>query len=72
MQTCNPPIQLLELREELLLKIIDCLTTTDGRGLLLCCRLLSGLARPNVFQKRQTEVRLLIERLEKSYLQEAC
>ena len=51
---------MLELREELLLKIIDCMTTTEGRGLLLCCRRLSDLARPNVFQKRQKEVRVFI------------
>ena len=50
---------LLTLREELLLKIIGCMTTTEGRGLLLCCRRLSDLARPNVLQKRQREVRVL-------------
>ena len=51
--------QLLSLDDELLLKIIDCMTTTEGRGLLLCCRRLSDLARPNVLQKRQKEVRVL-------------
>ena len=51
---------MLELREELLLKIIACITTTEGRGLLLCCRRLSGLTRPNVFQKRQKEARVLV------------
>ena len=51
-------IKLLDLCEELLLKIIDCLTTTEGGGLLLCCRRLSGLARPTVFQKRQREARI--------------
>ena len=50
---------LLTLRDELLLKIIGCMTTTEGRGLLLCCRRLSDLARPNVLQKRQREVRVL-------------
>ena len=59
MRTRGRSIQLLELREELLLKIIDCMTTTEGRGLLLCCRRLSDLARPSVFQKRQKEVRVL-------------
>ena len=49
------PLYLLDLTEELLLKIIDWMTTTDGRGLLLCCRRLSDLARPKVFQKRQSE-----------------
>ena len=44
------------LPDALLLKIIDCMTTTEGRGLLLCCRRLSDLARPGVFQKRQKEV----------------
>ena len=44
MRTRGRCIQLLELREELLLKIIDCMTTTEGRGLLLCCRRLSDLA----------------------------
>ena len=60
MQTRRRSIQLLELREELLLKIIDCMTTTEGRGLLLCCRRLSDLARPSVFQKRQKEARIFI------------
>ena len=60
MRTRGRSIQLLELREELLLKIIDCMTTTEGRGLLLCCRRLSDMARPNVFQKRQKEVRVLL------------
>ena len=59
MRTRGRSIQLLELREELLLKIIDCITTTEGRGLLLCCRRLSDLARPNVFQRRQKEARIL-------------
>ena len=59
MQTRRRSIQLLELREELLLKIIDCMTTTEGRGLLLCCRRLSDLARPNVFRKRLKEVNKL-------------
>ena len=49
-----------ELREELLLKIIACMTTTEGMGLLLCCRRLSNLARPSVFQKRQKEVRIFV------------
>ena len=53
-------IALLDFREDLLLKIIDCMTTTEGRGLLLCCRRLSGLTRPNVFQKRQKEVHILV------------
>ena len=57
-------IQLLELREELLLKIIACMTTSEGRGLLLCCRRLSDLARPGVFQKRQKEVRIFFYFLE--------
>ena len=52
--------ELLDFRDELLLKIIACMTTTEGRGLLLCCRRLSDLARPNVFQKRQIEVRVFI------------
>ena len=60
MRTRGRSIQLLELREELLLKIIDHMTTTEGRGLLLCCRRLSDLTRPNVFQKRQKEARILI------------
>ena len=51
-------MKLPDFREDLLLKIIDCMTTTEGRGLLLCCRRLSNLARPNVFQKRQREVRI--------------
>ena len=55
MSTHVHPLYLLDLTEELLLKIIDCMTTTDGRGLLLCCRRLSDLARPKVFQKRQSE-----------------
>ena len=58
MQTDEQIIVLLELREELLLKIIACMTTTEGRGLLLCCRRLSDLARPTVFHKRQREVRI--------------
>ena len=49
-------IRLLDLEDDLLLKIIDCMTTSEGRGLLLCCTRLSGLARPNVFRKRQKEV----------------
>ena len=57
MRTRGRSIHLLELREELLLKIIDCMTTTEGRGLLLCCRLLSSLTLPNVFLKRQKEAR---------------
>ena len=57
-------IQLLSLEDELLLKIIDCVTTTEGSGLLLCCRRLSDLARPNVFQKRQKEVRIFLAFLE--------
>ena len=48
------------MEDELLLKIIDCMTTTEGRGLLLCCRRLSDLARPAVFQKRQREARVLL------------
>ena len=52
-------IVLLSLEDELLLKIIACMTTTEGRG-LFCCRRLSGLAQANVFQKRQNEVRILI------------
>ena len=59
MRTRGQSLQLLTLREELLLKIIECMTTTEGRGLLLCCRRLSDLARPNVFQKRQKEARVL-------------
>ena len=51
--------ELLDFRDDLLLKIIACMTTTEGRGLLLCCRRLSDLAQPNVFQKRQKEVRVL-------------
>ena len=58
MRTRRRSIQLLELREELLLKIIAYMTTTEGRGLLLCCRRLSDLARPSVFPKRQKEVRI--------------
>ena len=49
------PIELLDLREELLLRIINSITTTEGKGLLGCCRHLSYLTRPNVFQKRQKE-----------------
>ena len=60
MRTRGQSIKLLDFREELLLKIIACLTTTEGRGLLLCCRRLSDLARPNVLQKRQKEVRIFI------------
>ena len=60
MRTRGQSIALLDFREELLLKIMDCMTTTEGRGLLLCCRRLSDLARPNVFQKRQKEVRIFI------------
>ena len=60
MQTdVEQPFALLELREDLLLKIIDCMTTTEGRGLMLCCRRLSNLARPNVFHKRQKEASML-------------
>ena len=59
MRTRGRSIQLLDFREELLLKIINCMTTTEGRGLLLCCRRLSDLAQPNVFKKRQKEVRVL-------------
>ena len=59
MRTRGRSIQLLDFREELLLKIIACMTTTEGRGLLLCCRRLSDLARPNVFRKRQKEVRIV-------------
>ena len=59
MRTRGRSIQLLELREELLLKIIACMTTTEGRGLLVCCRRLSDLTRPSVFPKRQKEVRVL-------------
>ena len=65
MQTTDElSIQLLELPHALLLKIIDTMTTTEGRGLLLCCRRLSDLARPNVFQKRPKEVRIFIVFLE--------
>ena len=55
----GPPdqLQLLDLRNELLLRIIDSMTTTEGRGLLLGGRRLSDLARPNVPQKRQREAR---------------
>ena len=53
-------MDLLDFREELLLKIIDCMTTTEGRGLLLCCRRLSDLARPSVCLKRQKEARVLL------------
>ena len=53
-------VELLEFRDELLMKIIACMTTTEGRGLLLCCRRLSDLAQPNVFEKRQKEVRGLL------------
>ena len=60
MQRDAQSIELLDLREELLLKIIAYMTTTEGRGLLLCCRRLSDLARPNVLQKRQKEVRVLL------------
>ena len=59
MRTRGRSVQLLSHEDELLLKIIDCMTTTEGRGLLLCCRRLSDLARPKVFQKRQKEVRIL-------------
>ena len=52
-------IELLDFRDELLLKIIACMTTTEGRGLLVCCRRLSDLTRPSVFPKRQKEVRVL-------------
>ena len=51
MQKNAQSIELLDFREDLLLKIIDCMTTTEGRGLLLCCRRLSDLARPKVFPK---------------------
>ena len=58
MRTAAQSIELLDFRDELLLKIIDCMTTAEGSGgLLLCCRRLSDLARPNVFQKRQKEAR---------------
>ena len=57
MLTRGRSVQLLQLREELLLKIIDSMTTTEGAGLLLCCHRLSGLVRPKVFKKRQMEVR---------------
>ena len=60
MRTREQPIALLDFRDELLLKIIACMTTTEGRGLLLCCRRLSNLTRPSVFQKRQREVRVLL------------
>ena len=60
MRTRGQSNKLLDFRDELLLKIIACMTTTEGRGLLLCCRRLSDLARPNVFQKRQKEVRVFI------------
>ena len=60
MRTRRRSIKLLELSEELLLKIIDCMTTTEGRGLLFCCRRLSDLARADVFQKRQREVRIFV------------
>ena len=60
MQTRGQSIKLLDFRDELLLKIINCTTTTEGRGLLLCCRRLSDLARPNVFQKRQKEARRIL------------
>ena len=59
MRTASKSIELLSLEDDLLLKIIDCMTTTEGRGLLLCCRRLSDLARPGVFQKRQKEARIL-------------
>ena len=52
-------IELLDFRDELLLKIIACMTTTEGRGLLVCCRRLSDLTRPSVFLKRQKEARVL-------------
>ena len=64
MQTDEHSIELLELPHALLLKIIDYMTTTEGRGLLLCCRRLSDLARPGVFQKRQKEARILCVCLE--------
>lgn len=53
-------IRLPDLQDDLLLKIIDCMTTSEGRGLLLCCTRLSGLARPNVFLKRQREARIFV------------
>ena len=61
----GPPdqLQLLDLRNELLLRIIDSMTTTEGRGLLLGGRRLSDLARPNVPQKRQREARAAVLRL---------
>ena len=59
MRTRARCVQLLSLEDELLLKIIHSMTTTEGRGLLLCCRRLSDLARPNVFRKRQKEVRIV-------------
>ena len=50
---------LLQLGDELLLKIIDSMTTTEGRGLLASCRHLSRLTLPRCFKKRQKEVRIL-------------
>ena len=51
-------LDLQSLPDALLSKIMACMTTTEGRGLLLCCRRLSDLARPTVFHKRQREVRI--------------
>ena len=51
------PITLLDLGDELLLKIMDSIDKSDdAAGLLLSCRHLSDLARPNVYGKRQREV----------------
>ena len=48
------------MQDELLLKIINSITTTDGRGMLLACRALSNLMRPGVFARRQQEARGLL------------
>jgi len=48
-------VEFLSLNNELLLKIVDSMTTTEWGGLLLSCRRLSNLMRPSVFHKRQTE-----------------
>ena len=54
----GPVFKLLELRDELLLKVIHSMTTTEGRGLLLACRRLSGLIRQNMTVRRLSEARI--------------
>ena len=49
-----------KLQYELLLKIISSITTTEGKGMLLACHLLSDIMRPGIVARRQREARGLL------------